>query len=70
MRGNGLEAWLRSIVQPVRSSDGRIKHFSIYASDLTRTIEASREHENLIGCTGAFHRCDRVRLGRPCAHRE
>ncbi|AKS06534.1 chemotaxis protein [Pseudomonas trivialis] len=48
MRGNGQEAWLRSIVQPVRSSDGRIKHFSIYSSDLTRTIEASREHENLI----------------------
>ncbi|PRA26397.1 PAS domain-containing methyl-accepting chemotaxis protein [Pseudomonas poae] len=48
MRGNGQESWLRSIVQPVRSSDGRIKHFSIYSSDLTRTIEASREHENLI----------------------
>ncbi len=48
MRGNGEEAWLRSIVQPVRSSDGRIRHFSIYSSDLTRTIEASREHENLI----------------------
>lgn len=48
MRGNGKEAWLRSILQPVRSSDGRIKHFSIYSSDLTRTIEASREHENLI----------------------
>lgn len=49
LRGNGAEAWLRSIVQPVRSADGRIKHFSIYASDLTRTIETSREHENLIG---------------------
>lgn len=48
MRGNGQEAWLRSIVQPVRGSDGRIKQFSIYSSDLTRTIEASREHENLI----------------------
>ena len=48
MRGNGKEAWLRSIVQPVRNSEGRIKHFSIYSSDLTRTIEASREHENLI----------------------
>jgi len=47
-RGNGNEAWLRSIVQPVRSSDGRIKHISIFSSDLTRTIEASREHENLI----------------------
>jgi len=49
LRGNGEEAWLRSIVQPVRASDGRIKHFSIFSSDLTRTIEASREHENLIG---------------------
>uniref|UniRef100_UPI0030DD5221 methyl-accepting chemotaxis protein n=1 Tax=Pseudomonas sp. EA_5y_Pfl2_R50 TaxID=3088691 RepID=UPI0030DD5221 len=49
LRGNGDEAWLRSIVQPVCSSDGRIRHISIYASDLTRTIEASREHENLIG---------------------
>ena len=48
MRGNGQEAWLRSILQPVRGSDGRIKHFSIYSSDLTRTIEASREHENLM----------------------
>ncbi|QXI17022.1 PAS domain S-box protein [Pseudomonas hamedanensis] len=49
LRGNGAEAWLRSIVQPVRASDGRIRHISFYASDLTRTIEASREHENLIG---------------------
>jgi methyl-accepting chemotaxis protein len=49
LRGTGEEAWLRSIVQPVRSADGRIKSFSIFSSDLTRTIEASREHENLIG---------------------
>jgi len=49
LRGNGQEAWLRSIAQPVRDSAGRIKHFSIFSSDLTRTIEASREHENLIG---------------------
>ncbi len=49
LRGNGQEAWLRSILQPVRSSDGKIRSFSIFSSDLTRTIEASREHENLIG---------------------
>jgi methyl-accepting chemotaxis protein len=49
LRGNGAEAWLRSIMQPVRSSDGRIRNFSIFSSDLTRTIEASREHQNLIG---------------------
>lgn len=48
LRGNGEEAWLRSILQPVKSSDGRIKHFSMHSSDLTRTIEASREHESLI----------------------
>ena len=49
LRGTGKEAWLRSIFQPVRCASGRIKHFSIYSSDLTRTIESSREHENLIG---------------------
>ncbi|KAB0498556.1 methyl-accepting chemotaxis sensory transducer with Pas/Pac sensor [Pseudomonas vancouverensis] len=49
LRGTGEEAWLRSIVQPVRSAQGRIQHFSIFSSDLTRTIESSREHENLIG---------------------
>jgi methyl-accepting chemotaxis protein len=32
----------------VRDSRGQITYFSIYASNLTRTIEASREHENLI----------------------
>ncbi|NBF03636.1 PAS domain S-box protein [Pseudomonas sp. Fl5BN2] len=49
LRGNGEEAWLRSISQPIRDSEGQIKSFAIFSSDLTRTIEASREHENLIG---------------------
>lgn len=48
LRGNGEEAWLRSILQPVRGTDGRIKCFSLHSSDLTRTIETSREHESLI----------------------
>ncbi|KZE35052.1 chemotaxis protein [Crenobacter luteus] len=48
LRGNGKEAWLRTILQPIRGSDGRLLHFSMYSNDLTRTIEASREHENLI----------------------
>ncbi|WP_242482866.1 PAS domain-containing protein [Pseudomonas sp. TH10] len=30
LRGNGEEAWLRSIMQPIRSADGRIRHFSIF----------------------------------------
>ena len=48
LRGDGREAWLRSILQPVRNSVGKVRLFSLYASDLTRTIETSREHENLI----------------------
>ncbi|HDS1819473.1 TPA: PAS domain S-box protein [Pseudomonas putida] len=48
LRGNGQEAWLRSILQPVKNSEGRIKYFSLHSSDLTRTIETSREHESLI----------------------
>ncbi|MCO1619577.1 methyl-accepting chemotaxis protein [Pseudomonas putida] len=48
MRGNSQEAWLRSILQPVKNSEGRIKYFTLHSSDLTRTIETSREHESLI----------------------
>ncbi|HEY9102058.1 MAG TPA: PAS domain-containing methyl-accepting chemotaxis protein [Chitinimonas sp.] len=48
LRGNGKEAWLRVILQPVRNSAGVLQHFSLYANDLTRTIEASCEHENII----------------------
>ncbi|MBM3107512.1 PAS domain S-box protein [Pseudomonas sp. V1] len=48
LRGNGEEAWLRSILQPVKNSEGRLKYFTLHSSDLTRTIETSREHESLI----------------------
>ncbi|MDD0975183.1 PAS domain-containing methyl-accepting chemotaxis protein [Pseudomonas fontis] len=48
LRGNGEEAWLRSILQPVKNGEGRIKYFTLHSSDLTRTIETSREHESLI----------------------
>lgn len=48
-RGNGEEAWLRVIIQPIRSSMGVLSHLSVYATDLTRTIAESCEHENLIG---------------------
>ena len=47
-RGDNGEAWLRAIVQPVRNSEGRVIHCSVFANDLTRTIETSREHQNLI----------------------
>ena len=48
LRGDGDEAWLRSILQPIRSSDGRLKYFTLHSSDLSRTIKTSREHESLI----------------------
>ncbi|KAF1061151.1 MAG: Biofilm dispersion protein BdlA [Pseudomonas citronellolis] len=48
LRGDGEEAWLRSILQPIYDSAGVLQRFSLYASDLSRTIETSREHENLI----------------------
>ncbi len=47
-RANGNEAWLRVILQPICNSKGQLLRYSIYANDLTRTIEASCEHENLI----------------------
>lgn len=47
-RGQQKEAWLRAIVQPVKDTKNRVMYISVYASDLTRTIETSREHENII----------------------
>lgn len=48
IRGNGKDAWLRAVVQPVKDNLGQVVEISVYASDLTRTIETSREHQNLI----------------------
>ncbi|EIK95695.1 methyl-accepting chemotaxis transducer/sensory box protein [Pseudomonas sp. M47T1] len=47
-RGDNACAWLRAIVQPVRNSLGKVIYCSVYANDLTRTIDTSREHQNLI----------------------
>jgi methyl-accepting chemotaxis protein len=48
VRGDNAESWLRAILQPIKNSSGQIQTFSVYASDLTRTIEAAYEHKNLI----------------------
>ncbi|MFL9812634.1 PAS domain-containing methyl-accepting chemotaxis protein [Stutzerimonas sp. VN223-3] len=48
LKANGEEAWLRSIWQPIKRSDGSLQHFALCASNLTRTIAASREHESVI----------------------
>ena len=48
LRGNGEEAWLRAIWQPVLNGQGRLVYFTLCATDLTRTITTSREHEGMI----------------------
>ncbi|REG81292.1 methyl-accepting chemotaxis protein [Marinomonas pollencensis] len=47
-RHENSHAWLRAIVQPVRRLDGSIDYISVHANNLTRTIESSIQHENLI----------------------
>ncbi|UUY10058.1 methyl-accepting chemotaxis protein [Pseudomonas sp. J452] len=49
LRGNGEEAWLRAIWQPVMNSRAELAYFTLCANDLTRTISTSKEHEGLIG---------------------
>ena len=48
LRKDGKEAWLRVLLHPIRISDNVVASFVVYASDLTRTIETSREQEGLI----------------------
>lgn len=40
--------WLRAALCPILDLEGRLDHFEIYANNLTRTIETSQQHENLI----------------------
>lgn len=47
-RAANNNAWLRAIIQPVKRLDGTIDYISVHANNLTRTIESSIEHENLI----------------------
>ncbi|WP_261793877.1 PAS domain-containing protein [Pseudomonas oryzihabitans] len=48
LRGDGREAWLRGTLHPLHDSDGQLKSFQLFCSDLTRTITTSREHESLL----------------------
>lgn len=48
LQANGKEAWLRSIWQPIKAADGSLRHFTLCANNLTRTIATSREHESII----------------------
>jgi methyl-accepting chemotaxis protein len=48
LRKDGREAWLRALMHPGKALDGQVLGFYIFASDLTRTIETSREQEGVI----------------------
>ncbi|MDW6094658.1 methyl-accepting chemotaxis protein [Vibrio rhizosphaerae] len=47
-KGNGEESWLRAILQPIYDTAKQLQYFLLYASELTQTIRASREHEDMI----------------------
>ena len=47
-RADGKQAWLRSILQPVMDENQRLQEFTLHSTVLTRTIETSREYEDLI----------------------
>lgn len=46
--GDGKEAWLRAIWQPVNNGVGQLQYFTLCANDLTATITTAKEHESLI----------------------
>ncbi|MDW6005116.1 methyl-accepting chemotaxis protein [Vibrio mangrovi] len=48
LKGNGEEAWLRAILQPIYDTKKHLQYFLLYASELTQTIRTSREHEDMI----------------------
>lgn len=45
---SGEHFWLRVLVCPIRKSSGKLNHFTLVIKNLTRTIESSKEYENLI----------------------
>jgi len=45
---NGQQAWLRSILQPITDEKNNLEEFTLHSTVLTRTIETSREHQDLI----------------------
>ncbi|MBB5321957.1 methyl-accepting chemotaxis protein [Marinobacter oulmenensis] len=44
----GSQFWLRVLICPIKTGNGKLSHFTLVVKNLTRTIEASREHDNLI----------------------
>ncbi|MEI8633931.1 PAS domain-containing protein [Vibrio sp. PP-XX7] len=48
VKGNGQEAWLRIILEPIKNSKNKLMNYSLFASELTRTIQMSREQEDML----------------------
>lgn len=44
----GRKFWLRAALCPIKDLQGRLSHFDVYASNLTKTIETSQQYESLI----------------------
>lgn len=44
----GSHVWLRTLVVPFHDENGRVESINLFSSNLTRTIETSRENENLV----------------------
>ncbi len=47
-RADGKQAWLRSILQPIIDEKRALLEFTLHSTVLTRTIETSREYQDLI----------------------
>ncbi len=47
-KDDGKEAWLRIILQPIFNSKKELQRFAVFASELTRTISVSRQHEDML----------------------
>ncbi len=53
VNASGEQVWLRSILQPIFDENKVLIEFTLHSTVLTRTIESSREHQDLIN---ALHR--------------
>ncbi|AKA22511.1 chemotaxis protein [Pseudomonas chlororaphis] len=47
-RGDGSDAWLNLILQPIFNGERQLQSFSLHANDVTETVQRTCEHDNLI----------------------
>ncbi|MGY0614370.1 methyl-accepting chemotaxis protein [Vibrio sp. FJH11] len=48
IKGNGEEAWIRSVIQPNFDTNKKLTGFTFFGVELTRTIKNSREQEDML----------------------